>query len=527
MAYTINYTDGRTNGIVVEDYSNNDSDTSLVFAGRFQSDYASTVASNFLHLLENFANDSAPDNPAVGQTWFDSDGQTSALKVYDGSAWREVGGIKRSASENQLESNSVGDLWVNTETNQLHVYNGETWILVGPSSASNASSGFDVDVIKATDNVDYAVLVMRISGSPVVILSTQDFTPRSRIAGFSSIKKGVNLTSRQFGDSPLKYWGTSEKAESLIVGGRTVPSRNFLRSDRQSTTDFPFNIRSNEGVFIGSGDSRTSISINGVDTVLRNSTSSEFQFRFQQDPAVLKVASSGTVTVSDTLNVQGNLEVAVDSVMNSIIPSDSPTSSIGDVNSPYNILYASNIFGDEFSGKAQTAVSLDSAVDLSIIGDVASTVYAFDGSSNLQMSVKATSSLFDTGTPGPSEMEPDDEVLISRSSTTNELFTVNFATMARGVMPVGTVVPYLGDTPPSGWILCDGTTYADSDYPELFEKIGAEFVSGTSFTVPDLSNRLLMGNPADLTDQLSSSGSATISSISQGVNYIIYTGVYA
>ena len=39
----------------------------------------------------------------------------------------------------------------------------------------------------------------------------------------------------------------------------------------------------------------------------------------------------------------------------------------------------------------------------------------------------------------------------------------------------------------SGWILCDGKTYSNSTYPQLFKLIGTQFggTSGNTFVVPD------------------------------------------
>jgi microcystin-dependent protein len=62
------------------------------------------------------------------------------------------------------------------------------------------------------------------------------------------------------------------------------------------------------------------------------------------------------------------------------------------------------------------------------------------------------------------------------------------------VMPSGATSMWLGDTAPNGWLLCDGTLYLITDYPDLFNQIHYTYGgAGSQFQVPDLRNRILMG----------------------------------
>ncbi len=56
-----------------------------------------------------------------------------------------------------------------------------------------------------------------------------------------------------------------------------------------------------------------------------------------------------------------------------------------------------------------------------------------------------------------------------------------------GPLPVGCVLPYIGQLSPRGFLLCDGSTYRIADYPVLSLVLGGIYGStGTTFTVPDL-----------------------------------------
>ena len=55
--------------------------------------------------------------------------------------------------------------------------------------------------------------------------------------------------------------------------------------------------------------------------------------------------------------------------------------------------------------------------------------------------------------------------------------------------PVGTILPYGGSTPPSGWFLCQGQAVSRTTYAELFAVIGTSFGVGdgsTTFNIPDM-----------------------------------------
>ena len=55
-------------------------------------------------------------------------------------------------------------------------------------------------------------------------------------------------------------------------------------------------------------------------------------------------------------------------------------------------------------------------------------------------------------------------------------------------------LPWSGGAAPSGWLLCDGTSYPTATYPELFAAIGYTYGGGgASFNVPDMRGRFPLG----------------------------------
>jgi hypothetical protein len=77
--------------------------------------------------------------------------------------------------------------------------------------------------------------------------------------------------------------------------------------------------------------------------------------------------------------------------------------------------------------------------------------------------------------------------------TTKENF---LSGVLENLVPTGAMLPYAGLTPPSGWLLCDGSIVSNGEYPKLFAAIGYTYgkslVAG-QFKLPDLRGRTAIG----------------------------------
>lgn len=320
MAYEIRYTDTVNKGtIIVEDGTLN-TETSLTFPGRSSTGYGQAVAENFLHLLENFANPTAPERPVEGQLWYDNTEGVDQLKVYDGTTWSSAGGLKKATAQPAVANSVAGDLWVNTDSQQLYLFTGSAWVLVGPSFSDGLLTGAQSEAIVGSDDVTYNVLVIKIENQPAAIISKQSFVPKTAIAGFrTGIRAGYNLSSVALvGSEILKYYGTAEKSDALVVGGETVAASNFLRGDGPSTTNFQLKVKSNDGVQIGTGG-QLAVKISGEAAVIEHSTSgSNIDFKLRDGTrtnTVLRIDSTQKVGINniapdEDLDVIGNVQIS-------------------------------------------------------------------------------------------------------------------------------------------------------------------------------------------------------------------------
>ncbi len=82
------------------------------------------------------------------------------------------------------------------------------------------------------------------------------------------------------------------------------------------------------------------------------------------------------------------------------------------------------------------------------------------------------------------------------------------------VMPVASVVMYAsGATPPTDWLVCDGTAVSRTTYPELFERIGELYGVGdgsTTFNIPDYRELVPVGVGTNTTETITADDTYTL-----------------
>lgn len=198
-----------------------DTTTDLRFIGKNYAGYGEVQNENFLHLLENFANTSAPPKPILGQIWYDS--ATKKIKFYDGSQFKTASGaIAQSTAPAGL---TAGDFWFDTSTDQLYAWSGSEFILVGPENTPDLSSTSVVSVVVKDDlptPTNHSILKVNVNDQTLAVVSATAFRLNSSlnpISGFDQIKKGFTLinTNGTTGATTTDhyYWGTASNALRL------------------------------------------------------------------------------------------------------------------------------------------------------------------------------------------------------------------------------------------------------------------------------------------------------------------------
>ncbi len=278
MAYTVNKTSGALLATVSDGTIDNTTD--LIMIGKNYSGYGELLNENFVKLLENFSNTSAPSAPLAGQLWWDS--TNSLLKVYNGATFKTVS--SSTASGSTPSSGVTGDLWWDTTNSQLKVYNGSTWTLIGPAfTQGSGQSGPVITTVADTGATDHVIVKMYVSDTIVAIISKDStFTPNSAISGFATIKQGYNVNSTL---ASAKFHGTATDSDSL--GG--VSAAGYLRSNDNDTTTGTLGVANDTGLTVGA-DADAKISVSGSDVTLANQTS--------DGDIIISVNDGGVVTTA-------------------------------------------------------------------------------------------------------------------------------------------------------------------------------------------------------------------------------------
>ena len=182
MPYTVDYSQSSKTAIIVND-GTIDTSTSLGLIGKNYTRFGETLNENLLHLLENFANTSAPSNPSEGQLWYDT--SNSLLKLYDNGVWTT---ISTSAGTTKVEFRNRKDTGGNYHKTIEHIVDGNiVTIMVDDTTAWTPHADEKLE-------------------DGVTALSTQ----------FASIQSGVNMNST----THYKFRGIATSAEYADLAER-------------------------------------------------------------------------------------------------------------------------------------------------------------------------------------------------------------------------------------------------------------------------------------------------------------------
>ena len=408
MAYNITLTDGTAFATIADGTINTDSSVTLV--GKNYAGYGIFLDENFIQMLENFSDNTAPPTPLTGQIWWDSG--NSLLKVYNGTIWKTISAA--TASGTAPTSNVIGDLWYDTTNQQLKVWTGSSFIVVGPAfTSSEGTAGAIPESINDIGSTPHFVTSLYVNSNRVAIVSYDSvFTPQSPISTwFPRIYPGItaniaiggsfsgNLIS--LGNITASAGGTSNVAvlSALGVGVTGIVSASGNITGGNITTGGTATVTGN----VTGGN----LAIGGLATITGNITGGN-------------ITTGGSITATGTGNITGNVNggnlrttgliTATGTVTGGnvasggFITAGSTVSSVGNITSAANVaggnVIASanvtavgNVAGTYFIGNGSQLTGISAAVSVSKIESGLSNVQIASANANITMAVSTTSNV--------------------------------------------------------------------------------------------------------------------------------------
>jgi len=269
MSYTITLTDGATYATIADGTINTTANPTVTLVGKNYAGYGAFLNTNFMRMLENSSNNTAPPAPIEGQLWWNNTPNAGVLSVNTDNTttgWKTLSALAvASTTPSATIYSRIGDLWYDTTNQQVNIWNGTAWLLIGPQfTAGTGVTGAFANVITDTNTLTHKVIELVINSTVVGVVSEdQTFIPQSTISGFASINPGLqlaNLVTGVGGTSVPSFWGQGNVGVS-VTGN--VSANVFLGNGSQLTGLPAGYSNANVVTFMGSGNSMN-ISVTGT-----------------------------------------------------------------------------------------------------------------------------------------------------------------------------------------------------------------------------------------------------------------------
>jgi hypothetical protein len=396
MAYTINLTDGTVFATIPDGTVNTSS--SMILVGKNYAGYGEFLDENFLHLLENGSNTTAPSSPLIGQLWWDK--TNSLLKVYNGTIFKTISAA--TSSSTQPTSNVQGDLWYDTVNQQLKVWTGAAFIVVGPAfSSTEGVTGAIPETINDSSAAPHFVTSLYVNNTRVAVVSKDaNFTPAAPVnSTFPTIYNGITLWNS---GSPV-FGGTSTNADLLD----NLNSTDFMRATANTATSGILRVQNNTGLFVGTANV-FNVGVTNNDALIKSDISTgNLVIQANVGGTTYDVARalgatgtfavSNAATVGTTLSVTGNITGANLNTGAQVVATGNVTGgniiSVGAING-----VTLSTTGNVNAGNLRTAGLVSATGNITSAGNVAGTFFIGNGSQLTGLSLGVSVTKFVNGT---------------------------------------------------------------------------------------------------------------------------------
>ena len=424
MAYNITLTNGNTFATIADGTVNTASSVTLV--GKNYAGYGQFLDENFIQMLENFSNATAPTAPLTGQIWWDS--TNFLLKVYNGTIWKTISAA--TASGTAPTSNVIGDLWYDTVNQQVKVWTGGAFLVVGPAySSTTGQAGAIPGTVLDVSASPHFITSLFVDNQQVAIVSLDSaFVPQSPTStAYPTIYPGITVNKTiggsfsgnliSLGNITASAGGTSNVA---VISALGVGVTGIVNATGNITGG---NITSGGTATVTGNITGGNISIGGLATVTGNITGGN-------------IATGGSITATGTGNITGNVNggnlrttgliTATGTVTGGNVASGGFITAGSTVSSVGNITSSANVAGGNVIASA----------NVTAVGNVAGTYFIGNGSQLTGITLGASVTKIENGLSNVQIASANANITFAVSTTPN---VVVVSQSGVSVAPIGNV----------------------------------------------------------------------------------------
>ncbi len=385
MAYTINLTDGTIFATIADGTVNTSSSMTLV--GKNYAGYGEFLDENFIHLLENGSNTTAPSAPLTGQLWWDK--TNNLLKVYNGTTFKTISAA--TASSTQPTSNVTGDLWYDTTNQQVKVYTGSSFIVVGPAfTSTEGTAGAIPETVNDNTATPHYVTGLYVAGTRVALVSKDaNFTaaaPTSTL--FPTVYRGITVSNT----TGTTFAGNVTNTGSIVMTSGGVATATVTSTGANVTGTLSASGNITGGNLVTAGLTTVTGNVIGGNLVTGGAVSATGIISATANVIGGNLVTGGLATVTGNViggNINtGGLVSATGNVVGGNINTGGLVSATGAVTATGNIQ----------GGNLRTAGLISATGNITSAGNVAGTFFIGNGSQLTGLSLGVSVTKFVNGT---------------------------------------------------------------------------------------------------------------------------------
>lgn len=481
-------------------------------------------SANGIYQQGNDPRNTATAGLKVGDIWVDT--QNALLKFYHSGNWITVGpsvstGLNKTGVEPAVIKSSTGTdynvimNYVNGDVLSIvsnnsfipkSVINGFTSLKPGINLSSNnnlivngtadTSLSLNIDGVKYSsqrflvkDDNSQQIITGKVffrtptnqlgsEGRDGVVIDTVNPSNNTYVQFYKLGNDAVILNNSPGGKIVFK---TKQSAVSSLVSGLTIENTSVAIN---TTTNSLYALDVNGVVRVSGNVLLTSTSTDALS--ISGSVNIDKNLIVQQSLTVVN-----QVTVTNLLTVGSGIGSGV-----IISPATHNNLDLGTTSRYFRNLYVSSIgstgTGTIIYGKViGTSTGLEKSSEFKLQGQVTATSFVFAGTgtqatfnTSLTPAAITQQNVLNTATDTLTLLVID----TSTTATFDGLRQISRENFVKNILPTGMIVPFGGNSAPTGWLRCDGTLVAIEDYPALFGIIGNSFgpSAGTNFYLPNM-----------------------------------------